>query len=40
MVLVLGIFLLIEHGTLRDRLLTFGGYSHVTRTASITASAT
>jgi predicted PurR-regulated permease PerM len=32
MVLVLGIFLLIEHGTLRDRLLTFGGYSHVTRT--------
>jgi predicted PurR-regulated permease PerM len=32
MVLVLVIFLLIEHGTLRDRLLTFGGYSHVTRT--------
>jgi len=32
MVLVLVIFLLIEHGTLRDRLLTFGGYAHVTRT--------
>jgi predicted PurR-regulated permease PerM len=32
MVLVLVIFLLIEQGTLRDRLLTFGGYAHVTRT--------
>jgi predicted PurR-regulated permease PerM len=32
MVLVLVTFLLIEHGTLRDRLLTFGGYAHVTRT--------
>jgi predicted PurR-regulated permease PerM len=32
MVLVLVIFLLIEHGPLRDRLLTFGGYAHVTRT--------
>jgi predicted PurR-regulated permease PerM len=32
MVLVLVTFLLIEHGTLRDRLLTFGGYAHVTST--------
>jgi len=32
MVLVLVIFLLIEQGTLRNRLLTFGGYAHVTRT--------
>jgi predicted PurR-regulated permease PerM len=32
MVLVLVVFLLIEQGTLRDRLLTFGGYAHVTRT--------
>jgi predicted PurR-regulated permease PerM len=32
MVLVLVIFLLIEQGTLRDRLLTFGGYAHVTHT--------
>jgi predicted PurR-regulated permease PerM len=32
MVLVLVIFLLIEHSALRDRLLTFGGYSHMTRT--------
>jgi predicted PurR-regulated permease PerM len=32
MVLVLVIFLLIEQGTLRDRLLTFGGYAQVTRT--------
>jgi predicted PurR-regulated permease PerM len=31
-VLVLVIFLLIEQGTLRDRLLTFGGYAQVTRT--------
>ena len=32
MVLVLVIFMLIEHGALRDRLLTFLGYGHVTRT--------
>ena len=32
MVLVLVIFLLIEQGTLRDRLLTVGGFAHVTRT--------
>jgi AI-2E family transporter len=32
MVLVLVIFLLIEQGTLRDRLLVFGGYTHITRT--------
>jgi predicted PurR-regulated permease PerM len=32
MVLVLVIFMLIEYGVLRDRLLTFGGYSRMTRT--------
>ena len=32
MVLVLVIFMLIERGALRDRLLTFGGYGHLTLT--------
>ena len=32
MVLVLVIFMLIEHGALRDRLLAFGGYSRLTLT--------
>jgi predicted PurR-regulated permease PerM len=32
MVLVLVIFMLIEHGALRDRLLSFSGYGRVTRT--------